>query len=619
MGLYKVKMAMYNKYAAVVPPHIMNPIQTHEEGPSFLPPATFAPEVKLSTEEQAIAAREQTKKRGYKTEARKESLSITEKAVLKAEHETALMKEKEIAPLREGLAEFLKEQETGEECEYDATLFDRVWRLEGQDRWYVRQDGVASEAVWTICPNRASIGVYVERAGLNDAEVANDFFYQVDRRLVQAEVSHPFYPTGVVEIYGQTIFNANKIVGIEPVATESFKPETIKHELSWLLALCDNNTEQYNRLLDVMSILVGKMLNKKGSGLNLPSVFLLGQVDAGKSLLTELLRVLLGGKASNGASWIYGRSQFSGKILACPLMLADDAEFQAQKGSGAYAQGQIKSVAASPTQEWRAMFCEGLTLPWGGGLFVIGNLNKLRPIFTVSSDFKDKVIMIQCGPGYATYKAHFEAKRKEFGGHEAYFASIAHQFVRFLLDRPISCEGRFGVKDYIHPNIQRSLGVSNEDSDALELIDSYFNRQERYVKEMKNVSVSAILNSFDLKARQTNGMSSKSVRAMLDSLSDNGNDRCQIQPNTGNNHYYILKRNPDQAGPTPQNSPEPDPMENVPEFYRPSVAYNEAITKGADELNRERAEEFLRKETAKMNALDRKGPSARFQKNGGAN
>jgi hypothetical protein len=507
----------------------------------------------------------------------------------------------------------LKKDKKGKEIEpADLSLWERCWKVAGSPRWILKKHS----GTWVQC-DRKHLGTYMSLANLAPNQLWDQFLADMDERVLDGELNHPFFRHGIVDLEGKKIYNKPETAVIEPTAHTSYNETLIQHEIQWIKDLCGNNSEQYERVFDLLRAVYDRARFKKGVGRNLPALILLGDANTGKSLLGIFTKILVGGMG-NAKSWIFGQEKYTNNLFKNPCICADDAQFMAMKGNNGYAQEQIKSLVAEDTQIWRAMFCEGLEFPWGGLFMYMGNLNKVRPLFNIKDDLADKVIMLKCEAGYSKYAAHFEPNRERFEDRAArYFASIMPHFARWLIERkPKYSSGRFPVQAYIHPELKLLLGMSTTEETYLDWIDVYFDKVAcgdevavtaggMYNELLTNSQAAVLLRNV---TRQV-------FAEALATLADNSHPRCRRKEGTGKNKIYIVKR----AEPLIEAAPV---KPSLPELSTNEIASrcinSPTPIQHAEPDVKSDPEAWARWRLNQIEHNDRSGPSSRFSR-GGAN
>lgn len=433
----------------------------------------------------------------------------------------------------------------------DLDYWRKIWRLKDEDRWYIEVEPNR----WQVANNRTTLNTYLVSLGLFnmefDAKFVADLHVSIDmEHTIDGELEHPFYPRGLIELMGKRYFNGSTYDPVMPVPRGSLDEKMIAHELGFIFELMGSNIEQYERLLDALQLVYHKAFYKKG-GKNIPPVILASEADTGKSALSILIQCLLK-TAGNAKNWLYGRDKYNANLFMNPFIVADDGEFLKLKGNSGEAQGNLKSLAASPTQEWRGMFCAGENLPWGGLCLVTVNTNVVRGLVEATADITDKLLVFQCADGARNYRDHLDTQiAKHNGSIEDYFTKdVCPHLASFLLTRTIKRPGkRFNLSAYIHPELMKIIGIVSNASEATELIDLYWSGN--HCDNTVRVSASKFLETIEMMSpRVAKAYNLKSIGAMLTWLSDNGRKDVCARQVSGNNVVYLLTR---------QTEPEPDP------------------------------------------------------------
>lgn len=186
---------------------------------------------------------------------------------------------------------------------------------------------------------------------------------------------------------------------------------------------------------------------------------LAGPAGCGKSLLIDLLRVILGGRSAGAYEWLSGRTNFNLSCAAAELLVIDDKAGSSDPRARATLAANLKSslFAGDVRIEGKhknAFDCR----PWWRLVFALNdepeNLLVLPPL---NEDVRDKIILLRCRPFSLPMPAHTLEEK------EAFWQALVSQMPAFLhwlegwqIPAQIR-EDRCGVTYYHHPALVEGL------------------------------------------------------------------------------------------------------------------------------------------------------------------
>ena len=203
------------------------------------------------------------------------------------------------------------------------------------------------------------------------------------------------------------------------------------------------------------------------------ALFLMGPVESAKTFLsTVVVATSLGGHYP-GAKYIMGHTDFNKGLLETGLITIDDATVASSDEAARKFGERVKTIVANSTLEYRAMYRDGQSVDWFGGLIVTGNddLQSLRLIPPLDGSIDDKLLILHIAkPG-----VQFDT---DYSANETRVRQELPHLLRWLMNWKIPDElkgGRLGIKGYINETLRTGATTAAGTADLLEVVDSYRN------------------------------------------------------------------------------------------------------------------------------------------------
>jgi hypothetical protein len=210
--------------------------------------------------------------------------------------------------------------------------------------------------------------------------------------------------------------------------------------------------------------------NKRGPG---QTLVLAGEHDCGKSLVQNLVTVLLGGRSAKPYRYMTEQTSFNSELFAAEHLMIEDepasSDLRTRRKFGSY----IKVVTVSETQSFHAKNRPALTLRPFWRLTISVNIepHNLLILPELDDSLEDKVILLK-----AT-RSPMPMPTRTPGERTAFWDTLVRElpaFVDFLLKWDIPEEKRserFGITHYHHPEIRTAIDAIAPETRMLELID----------------------------------------------------------------------------------------------------------------------------------------------------
>jgi hypothetical protein len=206
------------------------------------------------------------------------------------------------------------------------------------------------------------------------------------------------------------------------------------------------------------------------------ALFLAGDVNLGKTLLsTRIVGASLGG-ASDASDFLNVNTQFNKELLEVALWCIDDAVACQDAQAHQRFSEMIKRAVANPFFAYRAMYSDSARVEWAGRVIVTFNsdISSARIIPNLDSSIADKILVLQFAKLLRTFP--------ESGKLLNIIAAELPFVLRWLIDwtPPIQLTDgappRFGMHSYIDADLRMKSLNAGGMSDLLEIIDLWLTR-----------------------------------------------------------------------------------------------------------------------------------------------
>jgi hypothetical protein len=204
------------------------------------------------------------------------------------------------------------------------------------------------------------------------------------------------------------------------------------------------------------------------------ALVLAGPPNSGKSLLIDLIELILGGRRANPYPNFSGRTAFNGDLAGAELLAVDDeagsTDIRARKNLAA----SIKSSLFAGSVRIEGKHRDGFVFRplWRLVIACNDEPESLMVIPPLTTDIADKLTLLRCHKRPLPMPAHTLDER------EAFFAALVSEIPAMLhaLDGwslpPDMAEERCGVIHYHHPGLVHALGELAPETAMLGLVDT---------------------------------------------------------------------------------------------------------------------------------------------------
>jgi hypothetical protein len=201
---------------------------------------------------------------------------------------------------------------------------------------------------------------------------------------------------------------------------------------------------------------------------------LAGPKDCGKSLVQQLITILLGGRAAKPHRYMSGATPFNADLFGSEHLMVEDEQpsidIRARRSFGT----KIKEICANTVHSCHAKHRSALSLTpfWRLSISVNDEPENLMILPPIDESLTDKLIILKAARHPMPMPSSSDEERSRFM--DALKSELPH-FAQFLFDWEIPADlvsQRYGIAHYQHPEILTALGTLAPETRLLELIDS---------------------------------------------------------------------------------------------------------------------------------------------------
>jgi len=206
----------------------------------------------------------------------------------------------------------------------------------------------------------------------------------------------------------------------------------------------------------------------KGKPSNGQVVFLAGDVNQGKTLVSNVLVGDLFGGHMDASDYLLGESKFNKELFEVGLWTVDDTVPSSDPRRQQLYSAMLKKIPANYAFQYHPKFRDPIMLPWAGRVLITCNADpeSIRILPDVEMSLLDKVMLFKI----ATVERDFMDAAARIRAELPFLA-------RFLLDYkiPDQCRGdaRFGVKCYHHADLLEEARQSGRTAGFAELLEIF--------------------------------------------------------------------------------------------------------------------------------------------------
>jgi len=204
------------------------------------------------------------------------------------------------------------------------------------------------------------------------------------------------------------------------------------------------------------------------------ALVIVGQHDSGKSLVQNLVTLLLGGRAAKPYRYMSGGTSFNGELFCAEHQMIEDEpasrDLRTRKKFGS----EIKMVTACETQSCHSKNRQAITLTplWRLTISLNDEPESLLTLPPLDNSLEDKVILCKAAKHAMPMRTDSLRERDIFW---QTLKSELPAFIDFLLNWEIPehlKSERFGITHYHHPEVRRAIDTLAPEMRLLEIIDA---------------------------------------------------------------------------------------------------------------------------------------------------
>lgn len=273
-----------------------------------------------------------------------------------------------------------------------------------------------------------------------------------------------YNPKKIVHHMGRPYVNTSMVRPLEPDPGKRAWGEGFQWLSQYQTNLLSDRPEQ----LDIFQAWVAHFYQQAlaGEPLTGMAMILAGPSSIGKNFLgTAVLGQLFGG-CRDASSFILGSDQFNSSLSDTPLWTLHDAALSDDRTRDTFSQN-LKRVVANRELIVRAMYREGIGLPWNGRILITMNLDpeSLRMVPNMEISNLEKLLLLKGSPaGMDRFPTDAEVL-KELPFYAAWLRD-------YKIPDALASE-RFGLKHWHHPELFEAAQAESGTAGALELLDAF--------------------------------------------------------------------------------------------------------------------------------------------------
>lgn len=209
---------------------------------------------------------------------------------------------------------------------------------------------------------------------------------------------------------------------------------------------------------------------------------LIGPQNCGKTFAQSWVTKLLGGRESGAGHWMTGLSDFNSELWTAEHLTISDENLDPDGRMRRMFRDRLKGIVANETYTLAEKYKTNIQLRpiWRLSISANDNADSATIIPNPFSDatIADKVILFKCFEPPQPFPTASNEERASFKKSLTddlpNFAGLCDQ-----LDISGLAAGRFGIRHYVHPDLETMLRASDPDSDLTELIQKFLETHSR--------------------------------------------------------------------------------------------------------------------------------------------
>ncbi len=204
----------------------------------------------------------------------------------------------------------------------------------------------------------------------------------------------------------------------------------------------------------------------------------IGPPDTGKSLAQTLITILLGGRSADPSLWIQNKSPFNGDMWAAEHLLLSDANLDEKIESRKALRDKVKEIVANQLCPCHRKHKDAVQLRpiWRLTLSANDDPDSAFILPPLDSSSADKIIYLYCHLPPTPFPTDTPEKAVAFFDR---LTGAASAFLHYVdsLDCPQELSGgRFGIKEFHHPEIVTLIDALNPEGDLEEILNDWISK-----------------------------------------------------------------------------------------------------------------------------------------------
>jgi hypothetical protein len=205
-----------------------------------------------------------------------------------------------------------------------------------------------------------------------------------------------------------------------------------------------------------------------GKPRNGQAIFLAGDVDQGKTLISNVMIGGLFGGHMDASDFLLGESRFNKELFEVGLWTVDDTVPSSDPKKQQLYSAMLKKIPANYAFQYHPKFRDQIMLPWAGRVVITCNADpeSIRILPDIEMSILDKISLFA-----------IRTAKRDFTDAADHIRAELPAFARWLLDYeiPEHCKGdvRFGVKCYHHAALIETARQSGRTAGFIELLERF--------------------------------------------------------------------------------------------------------------------------------------------------
>lgn len=215
----------------------------------------------------------------------------------------------------------------------------------------------------------------------------------------------------------------------------------------------------------------------------MPTIVIAGPPACGKTLLMELLKLLLGGRDADPYPGLCSSTNFNGDLIQAELHIVDDAPARKDAISRSRIASAIKNVYFSNSARIEKKYANPVMLPIHSILFFAINdtPRALMCMPVLDPSINDKITLLKASAPPDGFPEQGDKKVNFINSLKLQIPMLLHYLLNEHQIRPELADSRTGVKTYHNPEILEAMDDLSPEVEVLEMLFEAF-QSEFYLK-----------------------------------------------------------------------------------------------------------------------------------------